>query len=197
MNTLADANPVARARLQAESFPGVKSVTPVYLGRVDWRQPDGTLRALDVLGFEPAAIPLRPPEIRQQQGALTQADTVLLDSRTRNIDAARVLAANQRDAHGIRSASADHQGRGPLRDRRRLLRRRLHAGVRSDLHEAVPSRSGGAPTLGLIRLEPGADAAAVVRSLRQHFGDADDVKVRTLAEAVAASDSRPRSGPWG
>jgi putative ABC transport system permease protein len=187
MNTLADANPVARARLlQAESIPGVKSVTPVYLSRVDWRQPDGTLRALDVLGFEPAAIPLRPPEIRQQQGALTQAGTVLLDSRTRNIDAARVMAASREspmtfEVRGLTIKVVGHFeiGGGFSADGYMLASDQTFMRL-------FPSRSGGAPNLGLVRLEPGADAAAVVRALRQHFGDADDVKVRTQEEAIAA-----------
>jgi putative ABC transport system permease protein len=186
MNTLADANPVARARLlQAESAPGVKSVTPVYLGRVDWRQPDGTLRALDVLGFEPAVFPLGPSGIRQQQASLTQADTVLLDSRTRNIDAAKVVAANRESPMAFEVRGQTLQVVGHFE---------IGGGFSADGYmlasdqtfmRLFPSRSSGAPNLGLVRLEPGADAAAVVRALRQRFGEADDVKVRTLTEAVA------------
>lgn len=190
MNTLADASPVARARLlQAESVPGVKSVTPVYLGRIDWRQPDGTLRALDVLGFEPAARALRPSGIRQQQGALTQADTALLDLRTRNIEtfSLRVATPDSPMAIEVRGQTIEVVGHFEI-----------GGGFSADGYllasdqtfmRLFPSRSGGAPNLGLVSLQPGADAAAVAQALRQRFGEADDVKVRTLDEAVAADQS--------
>lgn len=187
MNTLADANPVARARLlQAASVPGVQRVTPVHLGRLDWRQPDGTLRTLDVMGFEPSSMPLRPRAIRQQQAVLAQADTVLIDARTRNIDAGPLRAAT--------AASPLH-----LELRGRTLRVAGHfdigGGFSADGYllasdqtflRLFPSRSAGAPHLGLVTLESGADADAVASALRQRFGKADDVKVRTLDDAIAA-----------
>ncbi|WP_298835091.1 ABC transporter permease DevC [uncultured Piscinibacter sp.] len=185
MNTLADANPVARARLlQAASVPGVRSVTPVYLGRLDWRQPDGTLRALDVLGFEPSTTPLRAAEIRRQQNVLARADTVLIDIRTRNIDSAALLAATPSAPLRLEMRGRSLQVAGHFS---------IGGGFSADgyllasdqtFQRLFPSRSAGAPNLGLVTLAPGADRSAVTQALRERFGGADDVKVRPLEEAI-------------
>ncbi len=187
MNTLSDASPIARARLwQALSVPGVQAVTPVHLGRVDWRQPDGTLRTLDVLGFEPATTPLRPEGIRRQQAALAEADTVMIDARTRGVDPATLRAASPGaplvlELRGQRIQVAGHFeiGGGFSADGYLLASDQTFLRL-------FPSRSAGAPNLGLVTLQPGADAATVAASIRQRFGPADDVKVRTLDEAIAA-----------
>ncbi len=186
MNTLADANPVARARLlQATSVPGVQSVTPVHLGRLDWRQPDGTLRAMDVLGFEPSTMPLRDLDIRDQQHVLARADTVLIDARTRNVDKAPLLAATP-------SAPLRLEMRG--RSLQVVGHFAIGGGFAADgcllasdqtFLRLFPSRSAGAPNLGLVTLEPGADPSAVARALRERLGDTDDIKVRTLEQAIA------------
>lgn len=187
MNTLADANPVARVRLlQALSVPGVQAVTAVHMGRVDWRQPDGTLRTLDLLGFEPATTPLRPEAIRRQQGVLAEADTALMDARTRNVDTAALRAATpgsplQLELRGQRIQVVGHFdiGGGFSADGYLLASDQTFLRL-------FPSRSAGAPNLGLVTLRPGADAATVAAALRDRFGPADDVKVRTLDEAIAA-----------
>lgn len=186
MNTLADANPVARARiLQAQTVAGVDRVTPVYMGRVDWRQADGTVRALDVLAFEPSDLPLRPMSIRQQQQGLTAADTALIDARTRNIDRAALLAATP-DAPLI----VEFRGRTI----RILGHFEVGGGFSADGYlltsdqtflRLFPSRSAGAPNLGLVTLAPGADAAQVARQLQALYAGADDVKVRSLDDAIA------------
>jgi putative ABC transport system permease protein len=199
MNTLADASPVARARLlQAASVPGVQSVTPVYLARLDWRQPDGTLRALDVLGFEPSAMPLRDAHIRRQQDVLAQADAVLIDARTRNIDTAPLLAATPSAPLAVEMRGRSLQVAGHFA---------IGGGFSADGYllasdqtflRLFPNRSAGAPTLGLVTVEPGADRSAVAKAVRERFGDVDDVKVRTLEEAIAADQRfQTRQRPIG
>jgi len=190
MNTLADASPLPRVRLlQAAAVPGVDQVSAVFLGRLDWRQPDGSVRALDVLGFDPSETPLHDVEIRRQQGLLNLADTVLMDARTRHIDAAPVLAA-QPDATWL------------LELRARSLKVAGHfaigGGFSADGYllasdqtflRLFPNRSSGAPNLGLVQLQAGADPAVVAALLRERFRDAGDVKVRSL-DAVIADDQR-------
>lgn len=187
MNTLADAQPVARARLlQAESVPGVRRVTPLYLGRLDWRLPDGTLRALDAIGFEPSARPLRSEGIRRQQTELALADTVLLDARTRNVDTVALVTATLSAPMRLELRGRSVQVVGHFD---------IGGGFSADGYllasdqtflRLFPSRSAGAPNLGLVTLEPDADPAVVARALGVRFGAADDVKVRTLDEAIAA-----------
>jgi putative ABC transport system permease protein len=46
MNTLADGSPMPRQRMfEALSVEGVVSATPLYYGKIDWKQPDGTIRS--------------------------------------------------------------------------------------------------------------------------------------------------------
>ncbi|XZG69495.1 ABC transporter permease DevC [Chitinibacteraceae bacterium HSL-7] len=187
MNTLADANPVARTRLlQAMTVPGVRTVTPVHLGRLDWRQADGTVRALDVLGFEPSATPFLAGDIRRQQLVLTQADTVLIDARTRNIDTRKILAATPETplhlelrGRSVRIAGHFDIGGGFSADGYLLASDQTFLRL-------FPDRSAGAPNLGLVTLEAGADAEQVAQALRKRFGDADDIKVRTMEAAISA-----------
>lgn len=187
MNTLADASPLARARLlQASAVPGVQSVTPVHLGRVDWRQADGTLRAMDVLGFEPSSTPLLPETIRKQQGVLALADTVLMDVRTRNINTAALLAATplaplhmEMRGRSLQVAGSFAIGGGFGADGYMLASDQTFLRL-------FPSRSAGAPNLGLVTLDAGADPETVASALRARWGDALDVKVRTLDAAIDA-----------
>src|SRR4028119_831568 len=69
MNTLADGSPLPRQRMfEALSVPGIASATPLYLGKIDWKQPDGTVRTLDVLGVDPGARTFRPPDLHAEIG---------------------------------------------------------------------------------------------------------------------------------
>src|ERR1043166_3175679 len=65
MNTLADASPLPRQRMfQALSVEGVARAVPLSYGKVDWKQPDGTIRTLDDFGIDPSAETFRNPAIR-------------------------------------------------------------------------------------------------------------------------------------
>jgi putative ABC transport system permease protein len=186
MNTLSDANPVPRARLlQAMAIPGVKAVMSVHLGRLDWRQADGTSRAMDVLGFEPLSQPLGHENIRRQQKVLALADTVLIDARTRNIDTKRLQAATPTQPMRIelRGRTIDvvgsfEVGGGFSADGYLLTSDQTFLRL-------FPSRSAGAPNLGLITLKEGASPDAVLNILRERFKNADDVKVRLIEEAIS------------
>ncbi|PND39411.1 ABC transporter permease [Paucibacter aquatile] len=193
MNTLADASPLPRVRLlQAAAVPGVDQVSAVFLGRLDWRQPDGSVRALDVLGFDPSEAPLHDVEIRRQQGLLNLVDTVLMDARTRHIDAAPVLSAKpdatwllELRARSLKVAGHFAIGGGFSADGYLLASDQTFLRL-------FPNRSSGAPNLGLVQLQAGADPAVVAALLRERFRDAGDVKVRSL-DAVIAEDQRFQS----
>src|SRR3712207_5106891 len=64
MNTLDDGSPLPRQRMfEALTVEGVKNATPLYYGKVEWKQPDVTIRDLDVFGIDPSAETLRNPAI--------------------------------------------------------------------------------------------------------------------------------------
>ena len=85
-NTLADGSPLPRQRMfEALSVPGVASATPLYFGKMDWKQPDGTIRTLDVFGVDPNAPVFRSDALLAARDQLKLADVALIDRRTRNI----------------------------------------------------------------------------------------------------------------
>ena len=64
-NTLFDGSPLPRNRLyQALSVSGVEAAESVYYGRIDWKQPDGTLRTMDVFGVDPSGQAFSDPELQ-------------------------------------------------------------------------------------------------------------------------------------
>ena len=185
MNTIGDADPVARARLlQAATIPGIKSVTPVYLGLIDWRQPDGTLRSLTAMGFEPSTQAFKQDAIIQQQKFLTLADTVLIDANTQNIDTSSLLLA-----------SPTHPWRLEIREHSLnvLGHFKIGGGFASDGYmlssdqtflRLFQNRSAGAPNLGLVKLEQNVDSFIIIQKLHTLFNNENDVKVRTIEQAI-------------
>jgi putative ABC transport system permease protein len=188
-NTLSDGSPLPRQRLyQTLAVPGVAAATAVYYNRLDWKQPDGTIRTLDVFGIDPSARAFRSADIDAELDRLKLNDTALIDRRTRNvpkdlfpsIDAGRPyrFEANNRflTVVGTFEIGGGFSADGYLvvsdQTFLRLFRRR------------VP----GAPNLIFVRVEPGVPAAAVVERLRAAL-PASDTVVRTVGEAVA-SDQR-------
>jgi putative ABC transport system permease protein len=85
-NTLSDGSPLPRQRMyQALATTGVTDATAVYYGRIDWKQPDGTIRTLDVFGIDPTAKAFRSSAINDAVDQLKLPDVALIDRRTRNV----------------------------------------------------------------------------------------------------------------
>jgi putative ABC transport system permease protein len=185
MNTLSDGGPLPRQRmLEALGVEGVESAVPIYHGRVEWKQPDGTTRGLDVLGVDPFARALRLPGLDAWRPELMLPGRALIDRRTRNVPA-RVFAAIE----GGRALEFEAQGvsltiPGTIE---------IGGGFSSDGYLIVseqtffrmfPRRIPGAPSQILVRLAPGAAAAPVVAALRGKLSPRDSI-VRTVGEAFA------------
>ena len=65
---------------QAMSVPGVKSVSPLYLRRFQWTNPDnGQKEAAIAIGFNPKDSVFLIPEINRYLDKITKLDTVLYD----------------------------------------------------------------------------------------------------------------------
>lgn len=184
-NTLSDGSPLPRQRLyQTLAVPGVTAATAVYYSRLDWKQPDGTIRTLDVFGIDPSARAFRSVAIDAELDRLKLSDTALIDRKTRNvpdnlfpsIDAGEpyVFEVNNRSITVVGTFevgggfSAD--GYLVVSDQTflRLFKRR------------VP----GAPNHVFVKVASGIDVATVVDRLRATLPDSDTA-VRTIGEAVA------------
>jgi putative ABC transport system permease protein len=63
-NTLSDGSPLPRqCMFRALATTGVTDATAVYCGRIDWKQPDGTIRTPAVFSIDPTAKEFRPSAI--------------------------------------------------------------------------------------------------------------------------------------
>jgi putative ABC transport system permease protein len=189
MNMLSDGSPIPRQRMyEALAVEGVASATPLHLGRIEWKSPSGAVRNLDVLGVDPDAGALRAPEVGARRDELALPDTALLDRRTRNVpkDVIQRIEGGTPYAFETRGRTITVVGTMTM-----------GGGFSADGFLVVsdqtflrvfPSRTAGAPNYILVRVAPGARPADVVARLSAALPDYD-VKVRTLADTVAADQN--------
>jgi putative ABC transport system permease protein len=183
MNTLADGSPLPRQRMfEALSVEGVARATPLYYGKVEWKQPDGTIRNLDVFGIDPSSQTIRNPAINARLTDIARADVALIDAKTRNAP------------NGLFAQIAmDQPYRFEVKGRTLTIVGTFEIGggfsadgylVTSDqtFLRLFPQRVAGAPNHILVSLAPGADVRSTVERLRAVL-PAYDSTVRTVAEA--------------
>jgi putative ABC transport system permease protein len=198
VNTLGDGSPLPRQRMfEALSVEGVASATPLYYGRLDWKQADGTVRGLDVLGIDPADHALQNADLDRHLPELSMLDVALLDRKTRNL-APGLLGAVDRGVPLV------FEARG--RTLSVVATFAIGGGFSADGYLVVsdqtflalfPQRVSGAPNHILVRLAPGADAARTTARLRALLPPEDAV-VRTVPEAVAKDQGfQTRQRPVG
>ncbi len=184
-NTFSDGSPLPRQRMfEALSVPGVASATPIYFGKMDWKQPDGTIRSLDVFGIDPSVSAFTLPEVNAALDLLMLSDYALLDRRTRNVPKAVFASID-----GGKPLKFEVKGRTISV----VKSFALGGGFTTDGYLMVsdqtfmkhfPQRSTGAPNHVLVRLVPGADRSTVVAQLKAVLPDYD-ATVRTIDEAIA------------
>lgn len=184
MNTLTDGSPLPRQRMfEALAVPGVAGATPLYFAKLDWKQPDGTIRTLDVFGVDPAARAFRNPEINARLAELSMSDIALIDRKTRNAPKGLFAAIDAGASYTFETKGRTLKVIGTFG---------VGGGFSADgelvvsdqtFFKLFPNRMAGAPNLVLVRLEPGAQPARVLAGLRALLPDYDSA-VRTVEEAV-------------
>jgi putative ABC transport system permease protein len=185
MNTLSDGSPLPRQRMfEALSTPRVASATPLSYGKIDWKQPDGTNRTLDVFGIDPAARAFRIPAIDAARAAIQNPDVAIIDSGTRNVPQDLFASIDRGEPYSFEAKGRTVTVVGTFT---------IGGGFSADGYLIVsdqtflrlfPQRASGAPNLILIQLEPGADRQEVFAALKATLPDYDSA-VRTVDEAVA------------
>ncbi|NJL86084.1 MAG: FtsX-like permease family protein [Leptolyngbyaceae cyanobacterium SM1_1_3] len=169
----------ARRRLyQAQDVPGVLSADALYLGSVQWRNPQTRQQTSMLLVGQNLAQPaFELPEINQQLNAVQLPDTVLFDRASRGDYGEMIVQVEQGKpvtteiglrtvtVTGLFEVGASFSDDGAL--------------ITSDQNflRLFPRREAGAVSLGLIRLEPGYDPKQVRASLAARLPD--DVQVLT------------------
>ena len=167
-----------RRLVQAMAHPDVQGITPVNWNFLLWRNPQTlTTRQILALGFEPGDSLFTDPELAAKAKALTSRGRVLFDQRSRNefgpiakwFDEGRTveteLAGKRVRVAGLVSLGPSFGADGNLLTSRETFL------------ELLPSNPPGSIEIGLLRLRPGADPDAVVRSLTASLPN--DVKVFT------------------
>jgi putative ABC transport system permease protein len=185
MNTLADGSPLPRQRMfEALSTPGVASATPLYYGKIDWKQPDGTIRGLDVFGVDPAVRAFRTPAIDAAWDEIKNADVAIIDSGTRNVPRSLFERIERGEPYRFEAKGRTLTVIGTFT---------IGGGFSADGYLIVsdqtflrlfPQRASGAPNYILLRLEPGADRKAAMAQLSATLPDYDSA-VHTIDQAVA------------
>jgi putative ABC transport system permease protein len=182
---LAQPKTFSRRRLyQALGAPGVASIAPLYAGVGLWKNPfDGTSRNVFVLGIDPSSPAVDLPEVRAQLDLIRLPDTALFDAAARpeygpvgdELRAGRPLdveVSNRRITIGGLFELGTSFGMDGII-------------VTSDLNfrRMFPAREAGLIEVGLVRLRPGADPAAVQSFLRGELPA--DVLVLQKSEFIA------------
>ena len=167
-----------RRLVQSMAHPDVQGITPVNWNFLLWRNPQTlTTRQILALGFEPGDSLFTDPELAAKAKALTSRGRVLFDQRSRNefgpiakwFDEGRIveteLAGKRVRVAGLVSLGPSFGADGNLLTSRETFL------------ELLPSNPPGSIEIGLLRLRPGANPDAVVRSLTASLPN--DVKVFT------------------
>ncbi|MBI1245423.1 MAG: FtsX-like permease family protein [Alphaproteobacteria bacterium] len=184
-NTLADSSPLPRQRMyEALAVPGVASATPLYYAKLDWKQPDGTIRTLDVFGVDPERPSLSPLRGNAALDTLKRADHALIDNRTRNAPPGLFAAIDAGQPYTFEAKNRTINIAGTIA---------IGGGFAADGYLVVSDqtflrlfqqRAAGAPNYILVRTEAGVPPQRVVAALESVL-PADDAAPRTLADTIA------------
>ncbi|MBE9129598.1 MULTISPECIES: ABC transporter permease DevC [unclassified Coleofasciculus] len=169
----------ARRRLyQAQDVPGVASTDALYIGSVQWRNPQTRKKtSMLVVGQNPERIAFNLPEVNQQLDTIRLPDIVLFDQASRGDYQDMIAQVEQGDTvtteiglrtvtvAGLFEVGASFADDGAL--------------ITSDQNflRLFPKRDAGAVSLGLIHLDPEYDPEQVKAALAERLPD--DVQVLT------------------
>nr|WP_211178341.1 ABC transporter permease DevC [Brasilonema octagenarum] len=188
-----------RRLFQAMDIPGVKSAEGMYLGFLDWKNPE-TLKKSGVLviGINPNKPTFDLPDVNRQLNVLKLPDTVLFDRGSQG-DYAKIIAQIEQgksvtteierrtlNVSGLFKVGASFIADGSL--------------ITSDQNflRLFPRQQANSVNLGLIQLQPGSDPQKVSNTLKSYLASSQDVKVFTKEEFVQfEKDYWQKSTPIG
>ena len=181
-----------RRLVQAMADPDVQSITPMHWSLMLWRNPENrATRAILALGFEPADSLFTDPSLAAKAQLLTQRGRVLFDERSRpefgpvarwfrqGRTVETEIAGKRVRVVGLVSMGTSFGADGNL------------ITSSETFLDLIPNTPPGSIEVGLIRLAPGADPAAVQKRLQQLLPV--DVKVLTKAGFIAFEQDYWRS----
>ncbi len=162
------ANTVPRRRLyQVQDVPGVKSAEPLYVSTVVWKNPQTRLKTqLTLVGQSVKTPAFNFPEVNQNLDKLKQADTFLFDRQARGSYAEVIAQAEQGkpikteiDRRSVQVVGLFSLGASFATDGTLIT-------SQENFLRFFPERSPGQITLGLIKVQPGADPQQVLDQIK-------------------------------
>jgi putative ABC transport system permease protein len=170
---------------QAMDVPGVTSAEPLYISSVNWKNPQTRKKTpIMVIGMDVDRPPFDMPEVNQHLDQIKLPNTVLFDRASRGQYDKAIKAYEQGETitteirrHQITIGGLFKLGSSFGHDATLMT---------SDQNFFIlfPQREPGTVSLGLVRLEPGANLNQVKKTLNQRFAGLEDVRVLTKEEFI-------------
>lgn len=184
INTLTDGSPLPRQRMyEALSVPGVASATPLYLGNMEWRQTDGSVRGLIVFGIDPQSTAFELEAVRSKSSTLALSDHVLIDEATRDVTGGIIEKIRDGGTHEFESRGRTLTIAGLFFIGGGFTTEGYMVVSDTTYFNLFPQRAAGAPDHVLVKLQPGTDALAIRDALRERLPSYDSL-VQTIEEAA-------------
>lgn len=167
-----------RRLYQTLGFDGVKSISPVYVGYKDWRNPDdGNFRTIYVYGFDPVTPVFKLTEVEQNLEQLKFKGNILFDRASRSVygDIAAKFEQGKpiiTEVGGKRMKVVGLFTLGPSFGADGNI-------IMSDLNfiRLFPDHKLGEIEIGLIQLKPHADAPQILKNIEASLPK--DIKILT------------------
>ena len=184
-NTLSDGSTIPRQRMfEALSIPGVASATPFYLAKIDWKQPDGSVRTLDLFGIDPSSKTFNSDDINSALSTISLSDRALIDRKTRNVPKqvftdldAGIPYVFETHGRTLTVTGTFVIGGGLIADGYLIVSDQTFL-------KMFPQRVSGAPDHIFVKLDKGVNLRDMVKRLKQRLPSYDTI-VRTVKQAVA------------
>ncbi len=184
-NTLSDGSTIPRQRMfEALSIPGVASATPFYLAKIEWKQPDGSVRTLDLFGIDPSSKTFDSDDINSALSTISLSDRALIDRKTRNVPKqvftdldAGIPYVFETHGRTLTVTGAFVIGGGLIADGYLIVSDQTFL-------KMFPQRISGAPDHIFVKLDKGENLQDMVKRLEQRLPSYDTI-VRTVKQAVA------------
>lgn len=183
---------------RAKAIPGVKEVAPLWLCTLPLKNPvSGQGRDVFVMAFDPAQKVFDDPDIETKRADLAAGDTVLFDRLShenfgpfdRMIAERGGVVKSELNEKAVRVIGTFAVGQTLGLDGNIIT-------GRDAFLRAIPGASPDSAMMGLVKLEPGANAAQAVEAMRRLLPA--DVRVMTLPDMVKSEteywDSRTPIG---
>ena len=195
---LQNSGTIPRSRFyQAQGEPGIAGGSAMYVGFLDWRAPlSNERRSMMVIGTDPDRPGLDVEGVQDAKQLFKQPNTMIFDRLSRgnfksalfSLDAGKAVKA-EIDRTTVMLAGTFKLGAAFGVDGSLI-------GSETSFLHLFPQHSSRAITLGLLYLQPGAEAQTVKQSLQRRMSS--DVRVLTRAEFIQhARDFQAKNTPVG